>query len=49
MTHNPRSQQLMWMGVHDNIVPAIAAVSVVPIALTTIALVGRMMLPRAQT
>jgi len=41
--------RLMWMGVHDNIDPAIAAVSVVLIALTTIALVGRMMLHRAQT
>ncbi len=40
--------RLMWMGVHDNIDPAIAAVSVVLIALTTIALVGRMMLHRTQ-
>jgi putative spermidine/putrescine transport system permease protein len=39
--------RLMWMGVHDNIDPAIAAVSVVLIALTTIALIGRMMLQRA--
>jgi putative spermidine/putrescine transport system permease protein len=36
--------RLMWMGVHDNIDPAIAAVSVLLIAATTIALVGRMML-----
>jgi putative spermidine/putrescine transport system permease protein len=39
--------RLMWMGVHDNIDPAIAAVSVVLITLTTIALIGRMMLHRA--
>jgi putative spermidine/putrescine transport system permease protein len=38
--------RMMWMGVHDNIDPAIAAISVVLIALTTIALVGRMMLQR---
>jgi putative spermidine/putrescine transport system permease protein len=39
--------RLMWMGVHDNIDPAIAAVSVVLIALTTMALVGRMIVHRA--
>jgi putative spermidine/putrescine transport system permease protein len=38
--------RLMWMGVHDNIDPAVAAVSVVLIAITTMALVGRMMLHR---
>lgn len=38
--------RLLWMGVHDNIDPAIAAVSVVLIAVTTIALAGRMMLHR---
>jgi putative spermidine/putrescine transport system permease protein len=38
--------RLMWMGVHDNVDPAIAAVSVVLIAITTLALIGRMMLQR---
>ena len=32
--------RLMWMGVHDNIDPAIAAISVVLIVITTIALVA---------
>ena len=34
--------RLMWMGVHDNIDPAIAAISVVLIVITTLALLGRM-------
>ena len=38
--------RMMWMGVHDNIDPAIAAISVVLIVITTIALVGRMLLQR---
>jgi putative spermidine/putrescine transport system permease protein len=38
--------RLMWMGVHDNIDPAVAAMSVVLIALTTLALLGRMILSR---
>jgi putative spermidine/putrescine transport system permease protein len=38
--------RLMWMGVHDNLDPAIAAVSVVLIVLTTLGLIGRMMLGR---
>ena len=38
--------RLMWMGVHDNIDPAVAAVSVVLITVTTLALIGRMMLHR---
>jgi putative spermidine/putrescine transport system permease protein len=38
--------RMMWMGVHDNIDPAIAAISVVLIVITTTALVGRMMLQR---
>jgi putative spermidine/putrescine transport system permease protein len=33
--------RLMWMGVHDNIDPAIAAISVVLIVITTVALLGR--------
>jgi putative spermidine/putrescine transport system permease protein len=41
--------RLMWMGVHDNVDPAVAAVSVLLIALTTLALVGRMMLHRTET
>jgi putative spermidine/putrescine transport system permease protein len=41
--------RLMWMGVHDNIDPAIAAISVVLIIITTIALLGRMILQREQT
>jgi putative spermidine/putrescine transport system permease protein len=36
--------RMMWMGVHDNIDPAIAAVSVVLIVITVFALVGRMIL-----
>ena len=36
--------RLMWTGVHDNIDPEIAAVSVLLIAATTIGLLGRMML-----
>jgi putative spermidine/putrescine transport system permease protein len=38
--------RLMWMGVHDNIDPAVAAVSVVLIVVTTTALVARMALQR---
>ena len=38
--------RLMWMGVHDNIDPAIAAISVVLIVITTLALIGRMLLQR---
>jgi putative spermidine/putrescine transport system permease protein len=41
--------RLMWMGVHDNIDPAIAAISVVLIVITTLALLGRMILQREQT
>jgi putative spermidine/putrescine transport system permease protein len=41
--------RLMWMGVHDNIDPAIAAVSVVLIVITTTALVVRMLLQRPET
>ena len=40
--------RLMWMGVHDNIDPAIAAISVVLIALTALVLVGRMALQRPE-
>jgi putative spermidine/putrescine transport system permease protein len=40
--------RLMWMGVHDNVDPAVAAISVVLIVITTIALTGRMLLPRGQ-
>ena len=40
--------RLMWMGVHDNIDPAIAAISVALIVITTIALVGRMLLQREE-
>jgi putative spermidine/putrescine transport system permease protein len=40
--------RLMWMGVHDNVDPAVAAVSVLLIGLTTLALVGRMMLHRTE-
>ena len=40
--------RMMWMGVHDNIDPAIAAISVVLIVITTIALVGRMLLQRVE-
>jgi putative spermidine/putrescine transport system permease protein len=38
--------RMMWMGVHDNIDPAIAAISVVLIVITTIALLGRMLFQR---
>jgi putative spermidine/putrescine transport system permease protein len=41
--------RLMWMGVHDNIDPAVAAVSVVLIVVTTTALVARMALQREKT
>lgn len=41
--------RLMWMGVHDNVDPAIAAVSVVLIAITTLVLIGRMMFQRSDT
>jgi putative spermidine/putrescine transport system permease protein len=40
--------RMMWMGVHDNIDPAIAAVSVVLIVITVFALVGRMILQREE-
>ncbi len=40
--------RLMWMGLHDNIDPAIAAISVVLIFVTTIALVSRMLLQREE-
>jgi putative spermidine/putrescine transport system permease protein len=38
--------RLMWSGVHDNIDPAIASISVILIAVTTIILVGRMIFSR---
>ena len=38
--------RLMWMGVHDNIDPAVAALSVVLLVVVTLALVGRMLLAR---
>ena len=41
--------RLMWMGVHDNIDPAIAAMSVVLIIITALALIGRMALQRPET
>jgi putative spermidine/putrescine transport system permease protein len=41
--------RLMWMGVHDNIDPAIAAISVVLIVVTALALVGKMLLQRPET
>lgn len=41
--------RLMWMGVHDNIDPAIASISVVLIALTTLALIARMAFQRTAT
>jgi len=41
--------RLMWMGVHDNIDPAIAAVSVVLIALTSLVLIARMLLQRSRS
>ena len=40
--------RLMWMGVHDNIDPAVAAISVVLIVITTLALTGRMALQREE-
>jgi putative spermidine/putrescine transport system permease protein len=40
--------RLMWMGVHDNIDPAIAAISVVLIVVTTLALVARMLIQREE-
>jgi putative spermidine/putrescine transport system permease protein len=40
--------RMMWMGVHDNIDPAIAAISVVLIVITTLALVGRMIFQRPE-
>jgi putative spermidine/putrescine transport system permease protein len=40
--------RMIWMGVHDNIDPAIAAISVVLIVITTLALVGRMLIQRAE-
>ena len=40
--------RLMWMGVHDNIDPAVAAISVVLIVVTTAALVGRMAFQREE-
>lgn len=41
--------RMMWMGVHDNIDPAIAAISVVLIVITTLALLGRMAFQRNAT
>jgi len=41
--------RLMWMGVHDNIDPAIAAISVVLIVVTTLALLGRMAMRHPKT
>jgi putative spermidine/putrescine transport system permease protein len=41
--------RLMCMGVHDNIDPAVAAISVVLIVITTIALLGRIALQREET
>ena len=38
--------RLMWMGVRDNIDPAIAAISVVLIVVTTLVLVARMLVQR---
>ena len=38
--------RLMWMGVRDNVDPAIAAISVVLIVITTLALIGRMVFQR---
>ena len=40
--------RLMWMGLRDNIDPAIAAMSVVLIALTALALAARALLRRAE-
>ena len=41
--------RLMWMGLRDNIDPAIAALSVILIIITTLALVARMALQREDT
>ena len=41
--------RLMWMGVHDNIDPAIAAIAVVLIVVTTLVLLARMALRRTET
>ncbi len=40
--------RLMWMGVHDNIDPAVAALSVVLIVVVTLALAGRLMFARSE-
>jgi putative spermidine/putrescine transport system permease protein len=40
--------RMMWMGVHDNIDPAIAAISVVLIVITVFVLVGRMIVQREE-
>ncbi len=41
--------RMMWMGLRDNIDPAIAAVSVVLIAVTILVLSARMVLARVRT
>lgn len=41
--------RLMWMGVRDNIDPAVAALSVVLIVVTALILLGRMLFERADT
>ena len=40
--------RLMWMGVHDNIDPAVAALSVVLIVVVTLALAGRLLFARSE-
>jgi putative spermidine/putrescine transport system permease protein len=40
--------RLMWMGLRDNIDPAIAAISVVLIAITVLVLLIRMAIQRGQ-
>ncbi len=40
--------RLMWMGVHDNIDPAVAALSVVLIVVVTLALAGRLVFARSE-
>ena len=40
--------RLMWMGVHDNIDPAVAALSVVLIVVVTLTLAGRLMFARSE-
>ena len=40
--------RLMWMGVHDNVDPAVAALSVVLIVVVTLALAGRLMFARSE-